>query len=55
MTDTAPRAEMLSPVTEAHFDTPSRKGWEFFTKFLLWNAVTIAAALVFVGLLTVWR
>jgi hypothetical protein len=52
MTETTDQA---APSIEAHFDTPSRKGWEFFTKFLLWNAVTIAAALVFVGLLTVWR
>ena len=36
------------------FDTPARKGWAFFTKFLLWNIISCVAILLFIGLLTVW-
>jgi hypothetical protein len=37
------------------FDNHAMKGWEFFTKFLLSNVIVTILALVFVGLLTVWR
>jgi hypothetical protein len=40
---------------EADFDNASKKGWEFFTKFLLTNVIVTAAALIFIGFLTVWR
>jgi hypothetical protein len=40
---------------EEDFDTVSKKGWEFFTKFLAGNVVVTAAVLVLIGLLTVWR
>jgi hypothetical protein len=40
---------------EQDFDNAAKKGWEFFTKFLLTNVLVTAAALIFVGLLTVWR
>jgi len=40
---------------EQDFDNASKKGWEFFTKFLLGNVVFTIAALLIVGLLTVWR
>jgi hypothetical protein len=36
------------------FDTASKKGWEFFTKFLFGNVVVTVVALLIVGLLTVW-
>ena len=36
------------------FDTVSKKGWEFFTKFLLGNVIVTIVALLVVGLLTVW-
>ncbi len=39
---------------DEEFDNVSQKGWEFFTKFLLGNIVVTVAALVVVGLLTVW-
>jgi hypothetical protein len=41
------------PATE-EFDDVSKKGWEFFTKFLLGNVIVTVAALVVIGLLTVW-
>ncbi len=37
------------------FDSPAQKGWSFFTKFLFWNIVAAAGALLFIGALTVWR
>jgi len=40
--------------TEVEFDTHAKKGWEFFTKFLLGNVVVTILALLFVGILTVW-
>jgi hypothetical protein len=43
---------MLPPSED--FDTVSRKGWEFFTKFLFGNVVATIVALVIVALLTVW-
>jgi len=36
------------------FDTPAKKGWDFFTKFLSANVVATAVILVIIGLLTVW-
>jgi hypothetical protein len=46
------------PSTEAaehiDFDNHAQKGWSFFTKFLLWNIISTIAALLVVGLLTVW-
>ncbi|MDE2238668.1 MAG: hypothetical protein KGJ73_01915 [Rhodospirillales bacterium] len=36
------------------FDLPAQKGWSFFTKFLFWNIVAVAATLFFIGALTVW-
>ncbi len=40
---------------EAGFDQASRKGWDFFTKFLLGNVVVIIGALLVIGAITVWR
>jgi hypothetical protein len=45
------------PVThpsDEQFAEASKKGWAFFTKFLLGNVIATLAALIFVGLLTVW-
>jgi hypothetical protein len=39
---------------DEEFDTVSKKGWEFFTKFLLSNVIVTVVALLVVGLLTVW-
>jgi len=36
------------------FDTAAKKGWAFFTKFLLTNVLVTIAVLLLVGLLTVW-
>ncbi|MBB5374104.1 hypothetical protein [Acidocella aromatica] len=44
-----------APETPVDFDTPSKKGWEFFTKFLTVNVALCIAALLLIGLLTVWR
>ena len=43
--------ELTGPVD---FDQPSQKGWDFFTKFILWNVITIIGVLLVVGLLPVW-
>lgn len=37
------------------FDAAAQKGWNFFTKFLLANVVSVVATLLVIGLLTVWR
>ena len=50
---TETRPDTMAP-PEADFDGQSKKGWQFFTKFLLTNVVVIAAALLIIGLLTVW-
>jgi hypothetical protein len=38
-----------------YFDTTSKKGWDFFTKFLSVNVVITIALLLLIGALTVWR
>ncbi len=48
-------ATQPAPETPVDFNTPALKGWQNFTKFLTVNAMLCAAALVFIGLLTVWR
>lgn len=35
------------------FDTPAKKGWDFFTKFLLWNIIVTAALLL--GLVVIFK
>lgn len=45
----------VAPPALDEFNTHAKHGWDFFTKFLLWNVITIVGALLFVGLLTVWR
>ncbi|HTQ70367.1 MAG TPA: hypothetical protein VMH92_02585 [Acidocella sp.] len=40
---------------EVDFDSPSKRGWAFFTKFLFWNVVAAAAILILIAALTVWR
>jgi hypothetical protein len=42
------------PVANVDFDQPAKKGWDFFTKFLLWNIIGCVGTLLVVGLLTVW-
>lgn len=51
--ETAHNTNTLPP--EMDFDTVSKKGWEGFTKFLTFNTVATALALLFIGALTVWR
>lgn len=46
--------QTVENIENIDFDTPARKGWAFFTKFLLWNIISCAAILIFIGLLTVW-
>ncbi len=43
-----------SKAPDAAFDTVSKAGWQRFTKFLLINVLVAIAALLIVGLLTVW-
>ncbi len=51
----AAHAQHGTNVTEpVDFDDPARKGWAFFTKFLLWNIISCVTILIFIGLLTVW-
>jgi hypothetical protein len=40
--------------TNVDFDAPAQKGWVFFTKFLLWNIIGCIAALLVIGVFTVW-
>jgi hypothetical protein len=40
---------------EIDFDSPSRKGWGFFTKFLFWNVASAVFILLLIAALTVWR
>jgi hypothetical protein len=39
---------------EDHFTRASKAGWNGFTRFLLLNVVVIIAALLIIGLFTVW-
>jgi hypothetical protein len=43
-----------TPAELAEFDKVAKSGWDFFTKFLLWNVVACVATLVLIGFLTVW-
>lgn len=51
---TPPRPDAPADPAQAEFDENAKKGWNFFTKFLLGNVIATAAALIFIGLLTVW-
>ncbi|MGO9818925.1 MAG: hypothetical protein ACLPJJ_05330 [Acidocella sp.] len=54
-TQTTQPVHAAAPETPVDFDTPSKKGWEFFTKFLFVNVVLAVVVLLLIGLLTVWR
>ncbi len=43
-----------TPAELAQFDRVAKTGWEFFTKFLLWNVIACVVTLLFIGFLTVW-
>ncbi len=43
-----------TPAEVEQFNRIAQTGWNFFTKFLLWNVLAIIAILVFIGFLTVW-
>jgi len=43
-----------TPAELAQFDRVAKTGWEFFTKFLLWNVIACILTLLFIGFLTVW-
>lgn len=43
-----------TPAEVAQFNRISQTGWNFFTKFLLWNVLAIIAILLLIGFLTVW-
>jgi hypothetical protein len=45
----------VAPPALDEFNAHAKNGWTFFTKFLLWNVITVIIALFIVGLLTVWR
>ena len=53
-TQTTQPIHAAAPDSPVDFDTPSQKGWEFFTKFLLVNVALCAAVLLLIGLFTVW-
>ncbi len=40
---------------DVDFNSPAKKGWSFFTKFLFWNIVSAVAILIFIAAMTVWR
>jgi hypothetical protein len=43
-----------TPAEVEQFNRVAKTGWDFFTKFLLWNVLAIIAILLFIGVLTVW-
>ncbi len=43
-----------TPAELAEFDKVAKSGWDFFTKFLLWNVIACVVTLVLIGFLTVW-
>jgi hypothetical protein len=43
-----------TPAEVEQFDRTAQTGWNFFTRFLLWNVLAIAGILLFIGLFTVW-
>jgi hypothetical protein len=38
-------------VETVDFDAPSKKGWDFFTKFLLWNIIIWGGVLVLLAII----
>ncbi len=52
MTTETNQGYVLPP--DEDFDATAKKGWNFFTKFLLGNVVVTVIVLLIVGLLTVW-
>ncbi len=42
------------PAGPVDFDAGSKKGWQFFTKFVFWNVIVIIAVLLLIGVFTVW-
>ena len=47
-------AHPSNPVTDDDFDDAAKKGWAWFTRFLLINVILCAIGLLLVGALTVW-
>jgi hypothetical protein len=43
-----------TPAEIAQFDRTAQTGWNWFTKFLLWNVIACVVALLVIGLFTVW-
>jgi len=43
-----------TPAEVAQFNSMSQTGWNFFTKFLLWNVLAIIGILLLIGVFTVW-
>jgi len=43
-----------TPAEIEQFNRISQTGWNFFTKFLLWNVLAIIAILLLIGVFTVW-
>jgi hypothetical protein len=43
-----------TPAEIEQFDRTAQTGWNFFTRFLLWNVLAIAAILLLIGVFTVW-
>ncbi len=52
---TSDTAHQHDAQAEQQFDEAAKKGWEFFTKFLTFNTIAVAVALLLIGALTVWR
>jgi hypothetical protein len=50
----ASHASTEPPPPPEVFDQHAQQGWNFFTKFLFWNVITVVVCLIAVGLLTVW-
>ncbi len=43
-----------TPAELAQFDKMAKSGWDFFTKFLLWNVIACVVTLLLIGVFTVW-
>ena len=38
-------------VENVDFDVPAKKGWSFFTKFLLWNIIVWGGVLILLAII----
>ena len=53
-TATTQHAPEHADAPEDHFTRVAKAGWNGFTRFLLLNVIVVIAALLIIGLFTVW-